>query len=546
MNNVLVVIPDYGDKHGVTRKNLRILVNKPLIYYSISNAQNSAYSPDIVVSTNDVEIINICKKMKVDYIERPSQFEGDNITLDPIVYYSVTSYEQLKNKQYDIVVTLQPTSPLLSTSTLDNALKAFCCSEYDTFVSAINRPHLAWQECDGKFEPLFTERKNRKYLPKHLEENGTFVISKRKNITQDSRFGKNVYVFEISVHEGLEILSLNDWILAENELQKKNILIRLEGYKEIGMGHIYRGIQLASTLFEHNVVFAISERSKLAIDKIRELNYTCHIIHNDKDLDEILEQEHIDIVVNDILNTNRNYIDMLKSHGCRVVNLEDLGDGIQSADIVINDLYTKQNDLPNCYWGQKYYCIKDEFLIATPREHSDEVKEVLIMFGGTDPGNVTEKAITAIGQLPSNYKNIHYTVILGAGNKNMAKIQNLVKSLNINATVLKDVTVVSEYMAKADLALSSQGRTMFELAHMTVPTIVVAQNERELCHEFGYISNGFINLGIADELDENTIRETLIWLINSPKIRKQIKNKMQSFEIEKGIYRVKKLILGEK
>lgn len=546
MNNVLVVIPDYGDKHGVTRKNLRILVNKPLIYYSISNAQNSSYTPDIVVSTNDVEIINICKKMKVDYIERPNQFESDSITLDPIVYYSVTTYERLKNKQYDTVVTLQPTSPLLSTSTFDKALKAFCCSEYDTFVSAINRPHLAWQECGGKFEPLFTERKNRKYLPKHLEENGTFVISKRENITQDSRFGENVYVFEISIHEGLEILSLNDWILAENELQKKNILIRLEGYKEIGMGHIYRGIQLASTLFEHNVSFAISKRSKLAIDKIKELNYKCYTITGNNDVTDIIAREKIDIVVNDILNTDKTYIDMLKSHGCRVVNLEDLGDGIQSADIVINDLYTKQNNLPNCYWGQKYYCIKDEFLIATPKKHSDEVHEVLIMFGGTDPSNVTQKALLAISGLPEKCQNIHYTIIMGAGNKNIAGIKKLITRLKINATLLKDVNVVSEYMAKADLALSSQGRTMFELAHMTVPTIVVAQNERELCHEFGYISNGFINLGIANELDENTIRETLIWLINSPKIREQIKKKMESFEIEKGIYRVKKLILGEK
>ncbi len=545
MNNILIVIPDYGDKHGVTRKNLRILVNKPLIYYSISKAQNSSYSPDIVVSTNDIEIINICKKMKVDYIERPNRFDSDNITLDPIVYYSVAAYEKLRNKQYDTIVTLQPTSPLLSTATLDKALKASFCSEYDTFVSAINRPHLAWRECNGKFEPLFNERKNRKYLPKHLEENGTFVISKRENITPDSRFGKKIYVFEISVHEGLEILSLNDWILAESELQKKNILIRLEGYKELGMGHIYRGIQLASILFEHNVSFAISKRSKLAIDKIEELNYKCYIINDNNDVANIIDNEKIDIVVNDILDTEKTYINMLKSHGCRVINLEDLGDGIQAADIVINDLYTKQNDLPNCYWGQKYYCIKDEFLIATQKKHSDEVHEVLIMFGGTDPCNITQKALYAISKLPQEFHNIHYTIIMGAGNKNINDIKKLIPKLNINATLLKDVNVVSEYMSKADLAISSQGRTMYELAHMTVPTIVIAQNKRELCHEFGYISNGFINLGIASELDENTIRETLIWLINSPKIRAQIKKKMESFEIEKGIYRVKKLILGE-
>ncbi len=68
MGSILVVIPDYGDKHGVTRKNLRILENKPLICYAIGIAQKSKFNPDIVVSTSDVEIINICNKTHVEYI----------------------------------------------------------------------------------------------------------------------------------------------------------------------------------------------------------------------------------------------------------------------------------------------------------------------------------------------------------------------------------------------------------------------------------------------------------------------------------------------
>ena len=546
MSNILVVIPDYGDKFGVTRKNLRILADKPLIYYSISKARKSRFAPDVVVSTNDVEIINICKNMKVDYVKRPEELDSDFTILDPIVYYSVVNYEIKTKKQYDIVITIQPTSPLLSTATLDEAIESYLNNTYDTFISAVNRPNLAWKEENGSFQPLFKERKNRKYLPKNLEESGTFVISSREKITEKSRFGEKIYVFEISKREGLEILTVDDWILAESELNKKNILIRLEGYQEIGMGHIYRGLQLASILFEHNVMFAISHKSQLAIDKIASSGYKYLVIDGNEDVPGIIQTHKIDIVVNDILNTDKEYIESLKACDCRVVNLEDLGTGIQSADVVINDLYEKQNDLPNCYWGQKYYCIKDEFLTATPKEHRDNVEEVLIMFGGTDPCNVTDKTIRAITKLSETYKDIHYTIIIGAGNKNKSKLKQLLQESDVKATILKDVSVVSEYMAKADLALSSQGRTMYELAHMTIPTIVVAQNQRELGHEFGYISNGFINLGLADELDENTIGEALLWMINSPKIRLQIKNKMKTMQIEKGIYRVKKLILGEK
>ena len=135
---------------------------------------------------------------------------------------------------------------------------------------------------------------------------------------------------------------------------------------------------------------------------------------------------------------------------------------------------------------------------------------------------------------------------MGAGNKNGAQVKKLADSKGLNITFRKDVSVVSEYMSKADVALSSQGRTMFELAHMTVPTVVIAQNKRELTHEFGYLANGFINLGLGENIDVSTIRETLTWLYRSPQIRKQIKMQMSGYQLEKGIHRVKKLILGEK
>ena len=545
MDNILVIIPDYGEKTSVTRKNLRILVDKPLICYAVSNISKSRHNIDMVVSTNDVEIERICKKLKVDCVNRASKFDEASVTIDPIVYDAVKKYENKKNKRYEIIVTVQPTSPLLSAVTFDEAIDSFISSNYDTYISAVNKPRLAWEEEDGKFVPLYEKRVNRKFLPKHLVETGTFVISKRENIRKKSRFGEKIYIYEMDKNEGLEILSVNDWIIAENELKKKKILIRLEGTKQIGMGHIYRGIQLANMLFEHTVYFAISEKSDIAIEKIKQTGYKYFIIENNDEVKKIVRNEKIDIVVNDILNTDKKYVQGLKKTGCRVVNLEDLGEGIRYADVVINDLYVKQNDLPNCYWGQKYYCIKDEFLTEQPKPYSEKVNEVLVLFGGTDPANITEKAILAIDKLSEDFSEIHYTFIVGAGNKNYKKIINMVNDKKLNASVLKDVEVISEYMAKADLAFSSQGRTMFELAYMNIPTVIIAQSERELSHEFGYVSNGFINLGLAKDIDENTIFETLSWIIKTPNIRKQMVKQMMNLDIQKGIHRVKKLILGD-
>lgn len=98
-------------------------------------------------------------------------------------------------------------------------------------------------------------------------------------------------------------------------------------------------------------------------------------------------------------------------------------------------------------------------------------------------------------------------------------------------------------MGKADIAISSQGRTMLELASMSVPTILMAQNKREQHHEFGYLQNGFINLGLGSEVQDDTIKQTLLWLINSPQIRKQMKDQMKKKDLKKGNDRVKSIIL---
>ena len=111
--------------------------------------------------------------------------------------------------------------------------------------------------------------------------------------------------------------------------------------------------------------------------------------------------------------------------------------------------------------------------------------------------------------------------------------------------VHKDVKRVSSYMNKADLAITSQGRTVYELASMGVPAIVLAQNEREAEHVFAGIQNGFINLGIGSEQDAITIVQTVRWLIDTPKVRREMRNLQLAKEFHNGQQRVIRLILGE-
>ena len=548
MKTKLLIIPDMKGEYGIIKSNLRILAGKPLIAYAIEAAQGCAADIDIVVTTNDPSVIHLCDMYGVPAI--PNHVMGDNnsdITLDPIINDTVLAVEKERKFCYDIIITLQPTSPLITSDTLNSAFSFFEAEHYDTVISAINDPRLAWKRNGKKFSPQYSERKNRNYLPEYLIETGTFLICKRKNLDDGSRIGHNVYIYELPHNEGLEIVHEYDWLIAEKELSKKTILIRLDGYPQIGMGHIYRGLQLANMMIEHKIIFVISDKSTLAEKKIRDLGYTYIVIHNNMEILKIIRELNADIVINDILNTDVEYMKCLSEENIRIINLEDLGEGAIYADAVINDLYEPQNDLPNFYWGSKYYCLREEYFNAKRNFNTNPfVREILVTLGGTDPSHITEKVAKACMLLPDTVS-CNITLIIGAGNSSYEEITNLVKKApkHISFTVLQDVSSLSIHMEKADLAISSQGRTMYELAYMTVPTIIMAQNERELTHEFGYLPNGFINLGLGSDIDVHTISETIVWLMNCPQIRRQMKKRMASMSLEKGMYRVKQLILGE-
>lgn len=80
---------------------------------------------------------------------------------------------------------------------------------------------------------------------------------------------------------------------------------------------------------------------------------------------------------------------------------------------------------------------------------------------------------------------------------------------------------------------------------MGVPTIVMAQNEREQLHRFAQMDNGFINLGLGSEVSDEDILSTFEWLAGAVSIRKEMHKLMLDNDLKPGINKVKRIILGE-
>ncbi|PPK46362.1 cytidylyltransferase domain-containing protein [Clostridium algidicarnis] len=542
-SNILAVIPARGGSKGIPRKNVRLMNGKPLISYSIENAKSCNLITDIVVTTDDEEIIGIAKLNKIDFIQREAELAGDKVTLDPVVYDAVIKMEQLKNKKYDIVVTLQATSPLLKGETLKTAIESFLNSRKDTYISAVNKPHLSWSKDESGYIPNYEKRLNRQQLPPNYVEAGAFFITKREFVTPNSRMGKEISVFEVPENESVDIDSTSDWIICENALRKKRIVFRADGYKELGMGHIYHCLTLAYNMTGHEVMFASKGQYAEGVDKIKGSFMPFTLIRDDNDFFDFLKVWKPDIVVNDCLDTSKEYIQKLKSLVKRVVTIEDLGEGAEYADAVINALYDKKIKSYNQYSGEKYICLRDEFLVNTPKEFSKEVNNVLVMFGGTDPSNLTKKIYNLALKLSEIYPNITFNFITGSGYD--SEKNGIYTQKNRNIYVHNDVKHVSDYMRNADLAFTSQGRTVFELASLGVPSIVLAQNEREQLHKFAQMQNGFLNLGLGKDISAETIESTFKWLVETEQIRYELRELMLRHNLKKGIKHVIDIILEE-
>ncbi|HGF7228112.1 TPA: acylneuraminate cytidylyltransferase family protein, partial [Vibrio cholerae] len=135
---VLALIPARGGSKRLPRKNILPLAGKPLIAWSIEAAQNSQYIDEIFVSTDNEEIAKIASQFGVNIPElRPESLASDTAKTESVLFYTLDNFA----KDTDIVVLLQPTSPLRTAEHIDEALRLFFQKEAFSVVSVTECEH---------------------------------------------------------------------------------------------------------------------------------------------------------------------------------------------------------------------------------------------------------------------------------------------------------------------------------------------------------------------------------------------------------------------
>lgn len=143
----LAVITARGGSKGLPGKNIKVLLGKPLIAWTIEKALESKCIDRVVVSTDSDEIASVARKYGAEVpFMRPVELSGDNIGSFDVVAHAI-EYLAKNGDEYDYVVLLEPTSPMRKKGDLDNAITALIDKEEeaDSLVSLgrVNLEHPA-------------------------------------------------------------------------------------------------------------------------------------------------------------------------------------------------------------------------------------------------------------------------------------------------------------------------------------------------------------------------------------------------------------------
>lgn len=541
--NLLIVIPARGGSKGIPRKNLRPVAGKPLIYYSITEALKIRFNKRVVVTTDDDEIALLADRFGAITINRDPSLADDKTTLDPVIYDAFKTAENKFDDSFSTIVTLQPTSPLVRSIDIEGVIKKLHSDNFDSALTVVDDTHLCWIKKKDGFIPAYKERLNRQDLPKSYKETGAIIACTRSQIKKGTRIGKKVALYEVSHEQSFDIDSISDLYLCEAMLNRKKIVFNVVGYPEVGLGHAYRAVMLANELVKFEIIFVCSEKSLLAAEYIRSNNYIVTIASNDEEhIANTINDLKPDIVINDILDSSEGFMLRLRELKVPIVNFEDMGKGADIADLVINALYPHQNPKQNVLVGPNYFCLRDEFLYLGNKVQKKLLNRILLTFGGVDEGNITLAVLKAITPL-SIKNNLMVEIVTGPGYSHHESLKKFLSNNDkLDCTVVSNTSKISEHMLKSDIAFTSGGRTVLELASLKVPTIVICQNYRETTHTFASEENGIINLGHRNEISSEKIERSLLNLLENKDAVLLMQKKMEDLKLDEGKERVIKQI----
>jgi CMP-N,N'-diacetyllegionaminic acid synthase len=229
MRRTLGIIPARGGSKGIPRKNIRPLVGKPLIGWSIEAAIKSHCCQRLIVSTDDESIAAISREFEADVpFIRPASVSSDTATSLSVVEHALDWLAQNEGEKYTHILLLQPTSPLRTFEDIinsdrlskdkDAAIVSVCEPHDHPYLARIIRP-------DGILEPIIPDAANytrRQDFPRVFILNGAiYLCSVECLLHENTLVPKRTLPYIMPRERSFDIDTPWDFFLVEKIMQEK-------------------------------------------------------------------------------------------------------------------------------------------------------------------------------------------------------------------------------------------------------------------------------------------------------------------------------------
>ncbi len=220
MSHIIAIVPARGGSRGVPRKNIRLLAGKPLIAHSIESGRSAALVDRTVVSTDDEEIANIARRWGADVIIRPPELALDTSPTEPCMLHAVEAIER-EGRLIDLVVLLQPTTPLRPGTLIDDCVRQLLRAGADSLLTVCENHSFFWTRTESgvvaTYDPV--NRPPRQDAEHRYIENGNVYVTRRDVLMHEaSRLAGKIELFEMSPRDSVDIDSSFDLWIAEQIL----------------------------------------------------------------------------------------------------------------------------------------------------------------------------------------------------------------------------------------------------------------------------------------------------------------------------------------
>lgn len=224
--SVLAVIPARGGSKGIPKKNIKMFSGRPLIAYTIAAARNSASVDTVIVTTDSEDIADVARSFGAEVpFMRPAELALDSSkTIDAIVHACDTMARL--GRAHDVVVTLQPTSPLRRAQEIDGALEVF--AEHGMLglasVSEVTENPVLTRRIDesGVMHPLLpmSSTVRRQDMPKFWHVDGAIYVNLSQRLDADTSLNDNPIAYVMPPLRSSDIDCIEDLIRAEEILKE--------------------------------------------------------------------------------------------------------------------------------------------------------------------------------------------------------------------------------------------------------------------------------------------------------------------------------------